>query len=260
MLFFPTLRSGVSAQYPIRRIHRWPWPESIVPGGMVSRRAIPARKLIEWLLTYRELTDAEAAVLENFYRGCAGSKQTFTFADPCANLLSWSEDLAASPWTRTTGVQVVRVSAGFDTGKDAFLLTNGNQAEAGISQTMSLPGGDCVLSCWVRGEDGGAVTLSLGGRSERMDVSHQWKRVGARRSDGANDESAICEVRLAAGTSALLYGPQVEAQSFPTAYQETTAQGGIYTGARFHQDGLELTADGPNRHRATVRLLSRVED
>jgi hypothetical protein len=43
-------------------------------------------------LSYTALSDAELAALEQFFASAQGTLNGFTFLDPAANLLAWSED------------------------------------------------------------------------------------------------------------------------------------------------------------------------
>ena len=62
--------------------------------------ADPAGATVEWQLQYANLSDTELAALQQFFTAMEGSLNSFTFLDPAANLLAWSEDLTNAVWRR----------------------------------------------------------------------------------------------------------------------------------------------------------------
>jgi hypothetical protein len=61
-------------------------------------------------------------------------------------------------------------------------------------------------------------------------------------------------LELPAGGSVNVIGMQVDAQAGPSAYRTTTV-GGVYEGARFGDDTLEIVTTGLHRHACTVKVV-----
>jgi len=74
---------------------------------------------------------------------------------------------------------------------------------------------------------------------------------------GGSEESITFGIELGAGGSADLFGMQVEAQAGASGYKKTLSAGGVYPAARFLDDNLAVTADGPGQHSCKVRIHSR---
>jgi hypothetical protein len=87
-------------QFPVRKTKR---PRTVVntaADGSTVRLADPAAEITEWRLDYVDLTDDEAAMLEQFFLDAEGSLNGFTFLDPTANLLAWSGELDTDAWQK----------------------------------------------------------------------------------------------------------------------------------------------------------------
>lgn len=95
---YPNLAIGLNAQLPYTRIERyavlrndnvfgprysWAW----IGGGLAG---FPGNALHGWQLDYAVLTDADLATLENFFMGCWGQFQSFSFTDP-DNAVTYSD-------------------------------------------------------------------------------------------------------------------------------------------------------------------------
>ena len=62
------------------------------------------------------------------------------------------------------------------------------------------------------------------------------------------DEVVTFGIQAQPGRSADLFGIQVEAQAGASGYKMTTSNSGVYPTARFLDDALSITTDGPDQH------------
>src|ERR1700758_3728629 len=99
MPVFPQLTTGALAQFPVTRSNRLRTVVNTMADGSVVKLADPAGAITEWQLQYSALSDTEAAALQQFFSSMEGSLNVFTFLDPTANLLAWSDQLTDDVWT-----------------------------------------------------------------------------------------------------------------------------------------------------------------
>ena len=85
------------------------------------------------------LSAGETAALENLFKATEGRLRTFTFLDPGANLLAWSEDLRNAPWVSDPMIQKTAGITGPDGAARGTRLINGGQAAQRIVQTVAAP-------------------------------------------------------------------------------------------------------------------------
>jgi hypothetical protein len=262
MLCFPQLSTGNTAQYPIVRRRRKRSIVNETPGGGRITWADTAAETMEWELTPIGLTTAEWSAIENLFEACGGSASDFLFLDPLDNLIGWSEDLMATAWTcgpmleRTVGRPDPLGTA------RATRLVNTGQAPQRLTQTLSAPGGhQYCLSARVKGANPGLVKLVLAapGREGSRTVASgaDWSEAWLSAALGGTGETMACGVELAPGASVELFGPQLEAQTGPSAYKRTPGRGGVYPSARFLDGLLRCRTDGIESHSTTVRITSR---
>lgn len=250
-MVYPNLRSGVAVQYPLRRRTRHHIVSSRTPGGYVSRIRGASEPEVGWELRYRDLSDAEVQALEDLFTASGGGLQSFTFVDPLANLLLWSEDLSTSAW-QAAGLAAEPFT---EEGEACFRLTNASQAPAFLRQTVAMPGGRICMSCEVRGSQGGWVQINAGTGALMYGIGTGWQQRWA--SGELEGGVAACGVVVAPGSVVEVRRLQAEAQAMPSAYRANHDRSGVYEAVRFDMDGLKTTADGPDRNRVVVRLRGR---
>ena len=253
-MVYPNLRSGVAAQYPLRRRTRHHIVSSRTPGGYVSRIRGISEPEIGWELRYEDLTDLEAQALEDLFAASGGGLESFTFVDPMANLLRWSEDLSSEAWQKT-GLQVDPFAEG---GEPCFRLTNASQAPAALQQQIALPGGKVCMSCDARWASGAELQMLAGESSAALALEANWQR-GWAEGDARAGGSTACGVVVPPGTVVEVRRLQAEVQLVPSAYRANYDRSGVYPATRFDMGGLRIVAEGPDRNRVVVRLRSRQE-
>jgi hypothetical protein len=261
MLYFPQLHSGATVQYPFvkRRIYRT--ITSAAPDGGILKLGDPAWTMAEWELRFKTLSSQERTELEAFFNTVEGRLGEFTFLDPTDNLLVRSGDLAAAAWTKGPLVQFTTGQADPEGGSEATRVSNTGAGPQSIQQTVEGPGWfHYCFSFYASSEQplSLAVFRFTGGVEDvrSCPVNSNWQRLAlSGRSQGA-EESITFGIRLEAGTAVNVYGMQVEAQPAPSAYRKTTSRGGVRANARFNDDVLELTSEGPEQHSSTVRILA----
>ena len=180
MLTYPQLGSGALSQYPVRKTRRVRTVVNEAADGSTVRLADPAGETTEWQLEYAEISDDEAAALEQFFTAAEGTLNGFTFPDPTANLLGWSEQLDNRAWQADPQLSV---AGGVDDpagGTAAWRLSNSGGAAQGIWQTLQAPGGyTYCLSVYVRAAAPTAVQLWIGSQTAERVVSSGWGRIVA---------------------------------------------------------------------------------
>ena len=260
MLYFPQLDSGASVQYPFvkQRIGRTVINRS--GDGHEIKLLDPGATMEAWELTFTSLSNVERTRLEEFFSTTEGRLGSFTLLDPTQNLLLWSEDLAAPVWTADPQLSV---AGGFDDpagGTVATRLTNGGAASQSIVQSIEAPSWyRYCFSVYAKGNATGRLTLfrSSGIQEHAMEfvITPAWTRLVLTAANPGDAESVAFGIRLEAGSSAYVYGPQAEAQPAPSAYRKTTSRSGVCAGARFNDDFLAVTSDGPEQHACTVHIV-----
>lgn len=251
-MIYPNLRSGVAVQYPLRRRTRHHIVTARTPGGYVSRIRGGSEPEVGWELRYTDLTDAEAQALEDLYTASGGGLESFSFVDPLANLLKWSEDVSASPWTKT-GLSVEQFT---EDGERCVRLTNAGQAPARLEQQVAVGSGTVCMSCEARDAAGGQAMVTAGTGTMGYTLQATWKTLWA--SGEPVGEAAACALVVPAGGMVEVRRLQAEMQVIPSMYKASDERGGVYPEARFDMDGLKLVADGPDRNGAVVRVRSRL--
>jgi hypothetical protein len=242
MLTYPQLSTGALAQFPVKKRRRSRTVVNAAADGSRVAYADPAGATIEWQLAYSDLSDAELAALQTFHATSEGSLNGFTFVDPTANLLAWSEDLSNPAWARAPMLSATA-------GTNCWHLVNSAAAAQSISQTLSAP--DSYVYCfsvWVRSDRPASVTLTIGGERATYAVGSSWTRIWLTR------RGVTFGIELAADAAVDVRGPQVEAQAAPSQYKTSTT-GGVYENARLRDDAFCFTTTDLNRHSTTVNIL-----
>jgi hypothetical protein len=263
VLCFPQLGTGAVAQYPLvkRRAFRTIRNELADGRRLTLLDAGVAR--MEWDLQFEALTDAERETLVGFFESVEGRLGTFVWLDPTENLLRYSDALTATTWTRGPLLSLTAGVADPTGGAAATRVSNAGGAEQSIQQTINAPGWfHYCFSVFVRSNTESNLTVyrKSGGltHQETHRAGPAWRRVMLGGATNTAAESVTFGLSLAPGGSVEVYGMQAEAQPAASAYRRTASRAGVYTGARFDDDALVFTADGPEQHRCAVRIVAPV--
>ena len=253
-LTYPQLGSGALSQYPARKTRRVRTVVNEAADGSTVRLADPAGETTEWQLEYAEISDDEAAALEQFFTAAEGTLNGFTFPDPTANLLGWSEQLDNRAWQADPQLSV---TGGVDDpagGTAAWRLSNGGGAAQGIWQTLQVPGVyTYCFSVYVRAAAPATVQLWIGSQTAERVVSSGWGRISLA-AGPADAESLRFGIEAEAGTTVEVYGPQAEVQGGASVYRAST-RGGVYQDAHLRDDVFKVTRTGFNRNSCTVNII-----
>jgi hypothetical protein len=256
MDYFPQLATGAMGQFPLRRTRRTRTVVNSATDGRRVKLADSGAGVTEWVLEYRELSDGEVEAVTAFHQAVEGRLRTFTFLDPAANLLAWSEKLSEPVWEKGPLVNVSGGEADPSGGTGAWLVTNAGPTAAGVAQTLNVPGWfRYSLSAYVRSAQNAEVALVCGGGRATRRLSGEWRRLVLACEPGTTAESARFGLEVAGGGSVTVYGMQVEPQIAASAYKRTGARGGVYTNARLASDALEVTATAAGRHSCRVEII-----
>jgi hypothetical protein len=159
MSWFPQIGAGSMAQLPLRRTRTWRSISNQLESDQRILLPDPAAGQIRWDLSLRELTTAETGRLNDLFTASQGQFGSFSFIDPMANLLGWSEDLLRPDWQ--PGLLTLSSGIADPTGSTrAWSITNGSAGGQKLRQTRELPGEYVgCFSAWFRSATAGKVTL-----------------------------------------------------------------------------------------------------
>lgn len=262
MLCYPQLESGAIGQFPGRKQLIQRTVVNTLSDGSTHRFGDPAGSRIEWTLTYEGLTDTEMAAITALFQACEGRLQTFTFPDPTANLLGWSENLGADAWRKDPLLQLTNSIADPLGTNRATRITNTGQAAQRLDQSLAAPENlRYCLSLYARSDYAGELityrTSAGAGERRTFTIGPSWKRLVISSKLDSSSETATFGLELPNGRTVDVFGLQVEAQPGASQYKVTAGRGGVYTEARFMDDSITVTSQGVNRHSCRVRVTAR---
>jgi hypothetical protein len=255
MSVYPQLVTGVTSQYPIVKQRR---PRTVVNAaadGSSIKLADPAGETVGWKLQYANLSDAELAALQQFFTDMEGSLNSFTFLDPAANLLAWSEVLTNAPWEAAPLLTLVGGIADPLGNNNAWQLATPGGGPRTLTQTLNAPASyTYCFSIYAFSSQPATIQLQLASDSAQFALSSRWSRLQIVGTGIAAASSVEFGIQLPPGATVCVFGPQVEAQPAASAYKTGTT-GGVYENARFRDDAFTLTSTDLNHHSATVNIL-----
>jgi hypothetical protein len=255
MSVYPQLVTGVTSQFPIVKQRR---PRTIVNAaadGSTIKLADPAGETIGWQLEYADLSDIETEALRQFFAEMEGSLTGFTFLDPVANLLGWSEVLTNAAWMASPSLSLLGGVADPLGGSNAWQLANSGQNAQRVKQTLNAPTAyQYCFSVYAFSTQPVTMELQLGSSVAQFALGSQWRRVHIAGVGDAAATAVEFGIQLPAGATAGVFGPQVEAQPEPSAYKTGTT-GAVYENARFRDDAFTSTSTDVNHNSATVNIF-----
>ena len=253
MLVYPQLPTGALSQFPIKkRRHLRTIVNTAADGSSVKLADAPSEHT-QWTLEYTQLSDAELTSLQQFFAAAEGTLNAFTFLDPAANLLAWSDHLDNAVWVPGP---LLTLTGGADPagGTNAWHLNNPAAGAQNILQTISAPAGYLYcLSAYLKSAQAGAATLLLGTLRKTIAVNTNWTRFAFAGSGDPTQQSIGFGIEVPAGGAIDVYGMQVEPQAAPSVYKPSTT-GGVYENARLFDDALTITSTDVNRHSCKVNI------
>jgi hypothetical protein len=258
MSFYPQVGNGAVTQFPFARTRQWRAIANQMEGGELITLPDSSGGQIAWSLRYEDLSVTEASAIGGLFTASQGQFGSFTFIDPMANLLGWSEDFTKAGWQLGLLTPAAGIADPLGTTR-ASGLSNGTAGALQISQTLGVPG-DYVacFSAYVRSASGATVTMQRDGLQTAGTVGAQWQRILASGSGTAGAAQSTFSIGIPAGQAIQVFGLQVEAQPAPSVYRATTAAAGIYEETYFANDELTVTSTGPGLSRTSIELISRV--
>lgn len=257
MIFFPQIGAGSVAQFPLRRTRRWRRIVNTLENG--SQIALPdtGSDQIGWGLAYRDLTDGEVTAISQLYAAAQGGAGAFTFIDPMANLLGWSEDFSKPDW-QSGLLQCSRGSADPLGTARAWSIVNNAAGAQVLAQTLGIPGEYAAcFSVYARSEAASTIVLTRDGRETTVAIGPAWRRVSISTRGTGSGANSTFSVSVGAGRTIQLWGAQVEAQPSAGQYKTTQAALGIYAETNFGSDELKITSTGPGLSACEITLVSR---
>jgi|SRR5579871_138737 len=260
MLYFPQLASGAIGQHPITRNLYQRTVTNVMPDGSRIRYADPGAPYVEWTLRYQSLSDTEAGMLDQFFGTCEGRLQPFTFADPLANLLMWSEDLTQPAWEASALLQLATGVADPNGGLRAIQIKNPTSADLGIQQAVAVPGWYWyTFSVHLQSQTGISLFRQAGGLTSEKSycTSNSWQRVSLTGQSNTTAAEVTVGITIRAGQTVTVYGFQLEPQTAASTYKPSYETGGAYTNAHFSNDTFVITTTAPNRNQCALGITAR---
>jgi hypothetical protein len=258
MTWYPQIGAGALAQFPFKRTRKWRSILNVLENG--ERIALPdsAADQIQWQLTYRDLSGGEANKLRDLFVASQGQFRSFTFFDPIANLLGWSEDLARPDW-ETGLLQKLNGAADPLGTARAWRVSNPAAGEQELSQTLAIPGNVAAcFSAYVRSDVPGRIVIRRDVTKMNGSVGSTWTRVSVGGTGDSATTQATFAITLSPGQSIEVWGLQVEAQPFASQYKQTGPASGIYEETYFASDELMVISTGLDLYACDVTLVSRI--
>ena len=261
---FPQLVTGTMTQTPLQRTRRTHAVINEMEDGSYLAVGDNSANRVEWQVSYEDISDAEADTLLRFFESTEGTLGSFTFADPGANLLVWSQQLDNQAWVRATPLTVVSGTVDPFGGTGATILTNTSAAPLSLLQTVNLPGSmTATLSCYVYSASAKTnltLTRQAGNSAMNRDytIGTGWRSIA--HTTALVNETTLSRfgLNLDPGSRVTIYGLSVVAQPAPSLYVISEGISGLYPNTRFSSDELTITRTGLNRNSCRFQLVSSV--
>jgi hypothetical protein len=239
------------SQYPILRTRHTRTITNTLEDGSRIALADSLAATIRWNLSYSGLSDSELSVIQTFFESAEGRLNTFSFADPTANLLLWSEDYSQTVWQRNSLLQIA-AGIGDPLGSSrATRITNTGSGDLNLVQTLPLPGTwTCCWSIYLRSDVSQTIHLVCDSNALAVIAGPDWRRFQYTCS------GSDFGITFPAGSSIEVFGAQVEVQAAASTYIPTNSSSGIYPNTRFDSDTLRVRLDAPNSNSCDVTLFS----
>jgi hypothetical protein len=258
MSFYPQIGAGSVAQFPVSRSRRWRAIANNLEDGEMIMVPDTTAGQIEWKLSYQDLTNMEVQNITALFNASQGAFAAFTFIDPMANLLGWSEGLSQPGWQ----VGLLQTTAGMTDPlgtERAWSVANPNSAGQTLQQTLGIPG-DYVacFSAYLWSSVAGTVTLQRDGKQVTVNVGPAWTRAYVSGLGTGGAAQSTFSIALAAGQTIDVWGLQVEAQPYPSVCKRTSSALGIYQSTYFDNDELTITSTSVGLSSCQIALMSQV--
>jgi hypothetical protein len=258
MSFYPQLGSGAVTQFPFRRTRQWRAITNQLESGEQIAVSDSAGGEMSWSLQYEDLTNSEVQAISDLFDQSQGQFGAFTFVDPMANLLGWSENLSNAAWQSTELSLAGGAPDPLGTQR-ATVISNYAAGPISFSQTLGISG-DYVscFSAYVRASSSQTIALQRDRQQTAITVTTQWKRIFLSGKGTPGAAQSTFSIVLAPGQEIGVFGLQAEAQPWPSAYKPTSAAAGIYEETYFAGAELTVTAKSMGLSRASINLISRI--
>jgi hypothetical protein len=257
MFYFPQLSSGATGQFPITRQRSARTVVNQSWQGYQVKLADPGAAIIDWHLSFAEMSDQELAALEALFQAVEGRLTPFTFLDPVDNLLAWSEEQDQAVWQAGPLMTVTGGVSDPMGGTAAYQVSNPTEATLMLQQSIDAPASlDYCLSLYASSDQSTQVGLVRGSETNLRAISPVWTRLISAGQLQDTADSISFGIALAPGATVNVFGIQVEAQTTASLYKLTAETGGVYPNARFRDDTLTITTVGPGRYSCELDIVN----
>lgn len=261
MYYYPQLTTGAVVQFPAARVVNMRTVVNQLLSGYTIRMEDSGAQQVQWRLQYAGLSDSERTAIESLFGSVEGQLNTFTFLDPTANLLMWSEDWTQAVWTADPLLQVTGGVQDPTSGSDGMQLTNTASTPQQVIQTIGGPSNLVYCySLYVRSNVPVTVSLVVQATGQTaltaVTAGAAWTRVMTSGSLSVQQDGIAFGVQVPAGGQIEVFGAQVEAQPEAGLYKKTIDLGGVYASTRFSSDVLNFTATAVNQNSCQLGLVS----
>ena len=259
MLYFPQLASGAVSQFPCRKHVQQRTLVNVLADGSEVKLFDPGACRVEWDIDLASLTNSEWDAIRHLFGAAAGQLGTFTFLDPFGNLLSWSEEPDAAPWSKDAGLTLTAGVADPRGGTGATRIANASGAPQNVAQTAAVPSWyRYCFSVWARSDAAGQATLFVSAGTEsaqqNLAVGPAWQRLVLGAQLTTQQDTTTFGITIPGGATVELFGFQAEAQVGASSYKATGTQNAVYANVSFLNDVLEMTSEAPAIYSCPVRI------
>jgi hypothetical protein len=256
--WFPQVGAGSVAQFPLTRSRYWRSIANVLESGERITLADPYANQIGWQLTYQDLSDAEVQKVTDLFNSCQGSAAMFSFADPTAHLIGWSEDLTRPDWQAGLLVATAGVADPLGTQR-AWSLANNTTGVLSLQQTLGLSG-DYVacFSVWLRAAASTTVGLQRDSTLNTVAAGTAWTRVFVNGQGTGGAANSTFAIAVNPGTQIQIFGPQAEVQPYPSLYKASATARGLYPKTRFAADELNIVSTSVGLSSCQITLRSQL--
>lgn len=271
------LSTGALLRYAVSRSHRFATRSVTLADLSQQTAGLLAASLRGWELDLGMLRDSEREDWLEFFESAQGAKTAFTFVDPLANLLKWSEEFDNAVWVKSNLTAAADLAA-----VDPFDLASGRVQRLTVSATPAsmyqeiavTPSGagssrkhsiEFTLSLWIKLVASGPTSfdISIGDDASESSLlsvtpTATLTRVSLTYRFAASNDASNVRARLDnfSGTGqVLIFGAQLEAVGTVSGYKKTGARSGVVPNCRFAEDEIEFAATkyDHNDMRVTIR-------
>ena len=254
MAIFPALNAnGLYTQLPYGVSQAFLTSTEAQANGRRYASAQRTEPLRRFSVTYSQLTDAEASVLEAFFDQMKGRYGQFGWLDPAGNLVRYSEDFGHGTWVKQNVTSGAAVADPFGGMRATALAFSGLGVLKTDLEPVGLAGYTLCASAWLKATSGGqtcdiGITDESTYYSKTFAIPEAWTRVWFPRK--ITGSGTVTWAISCPGGGLQICSPQMTPTPGPGPYVRSPAMYGYRPKCFFGTDTLAVRVLGPNQRSA----------